>query len=126
MQKGKGAKAESLLLAALGLLSRGPLSLQKVLLTALFQVSPLLQVKPVRRGRKILRIPFPLRPSKQLSSGLSWLVQSARKKKGGSMSERLAREVQEAAKGQGASVRKRTLLHKVAKGNRAYLHFRWA
>ena len=41
------------------------------------------------------------------------------------MSERLARELVDAYKGEGASMKKREDTHKMAEANRAFAHYRW-
>ena len=41
------------------------------------------------------------------------------------MAEKLAAEVAEAAKGQGAAVKKREDTHRMAEANRAFAHYRW-
>jgi small subunit ribosomal protein S7 len=41
------------------------------------------------------------------------------------MSERLAKELMDAANGQGASVKKKEDTHKMAEANRAFAHYRF-
>jgi small subunit ribosomal protein S7 len=41
------------------------------------------------------------------------------------MVEKLAGEINEAAKGQGATIKKRDDTHKMAEANRAFAHYRW-
>jgi small subunit ribosomal protein S7 len=41
------------------------------------------------------------------------------------MEERLAAEILDAAKGEGAAVKRREDLHKMAEANRAFVHYRW-
>jgi small subunit ribosomal protein S7 len=41
------------------------------------------------------------------------------------MSKALAAELKEAASNQGAAIKKRDDLHKMAQANRAFAHFRW-
>lgn len=74
----------------------------------------------------VFQVPFPLSPSRQLSLGLGWLVAEARRSSLRSFPKALARELAEAARGQGPTVRRRRLQHKLAKANRAFTHFRWA
>ena len=48
------------------------------------------------------------------------------KKKGvDTMSERLAKEIMDAANNTGAAVKKREDTHKMADANRAFAHYRW-
>jgi small subunit ribosomal protein S7 len=41
------------------------------------------------------------------------------------MAEKLAAEITDAVRGQGAAVKKREDTHKMAEANRAFAHFRW-
>jgi len=41
------------------------------------------------------------------------------------MAERLAGEILEASQGQGASMKRKEDLHKMAESNRAFAHYRW-
>lgn len=127
MQKGKRAQAEGLLRKTLVALGRGKAPpLRRTLVRALLRICPLVEVKAIRRGGGVFQVPFPLSPSRQLSLGLGWLVAEARRSSLRSFPKALARELAEAARGQGPTVRRRRLQHKLAKANRAFTHFRWA
>ena len=41
------------------------------------------------------------------------------------MAERLAQELMDASRGQGAAVRRKEDLHRMAEANRAFAHYRW-
>jgi small subunit ribosomal protein S7 len=41
------------------------------------------------------------------------------------MAERLVAEIMDAAGGQGASVKRREDMHKMAEANKAFAHYRW-
>jgi small subunit ribosomal protein S7 len=41
------------------------------------------------------------------------------------MEERLAKEIMDAANGQGNSVKKREDTHRMAEANKAFAHYRW-
>ena len=56
---------------------------------------------------------------------MRWIVGYARKRKGVPMHKALANEIKDAANNQGAAVRKRDDVHKMAQANRAFAHFRW-
>ena len=49
----------------------------------------------------------------------------ARAKKGMPMSERLMRELMDAYKNEGASIKRRDDTHRMAEANRAFAHYRW-
>ncbi len=57
--------------------------------------------------------------------GLRWIVNYARSRGEHTMTERLAREIMDAANNTGASVKKREDTHRMAEANRAFAHYRW-
>src|ERR687895_446551 len=96
----------------------------EVLETALRNAMPLIEVKPKRVGGSTYQIPVEVRPDRRVSLGLRWLIQSARKRTGKSMSEKLAAEFLDAANGAGAAVRRREDTHRMAEANKAFSHFK--
>ena len=56
---------------------------------------------------------------------MRWVITAARSRSGSPMHERLASELVEASRGQGAAVRRRDELHRMAEANRAFVHYRW-
>jgi small subunit ribosomal protein S7 len=64
-------------------------------------------------------------PERGLFLALTWLIQSARARKGKAMYEKLADELAEAFQGQGNTIKKREDTHKMAEANRAFAHYRW-
>ena len=93
--------------------------------TALRNAMPLIEVKPKRVGGSTYQIPVEIRADRRVSLGMRWLIDSARKRTGKSMSEKLAGEFLDAANGAGASVRRREETHRMAEANKAFSHFKW-
>jgi len=87
--------------------------------------TPQLEVKSRRIGGATYQVPVEVRPTRALSLALRWLIVSARARSGKSMAEKLAAELSDAAKGQGATVKKRDDTHRMAEANRAFAHYRW-
>ena len=96
-----------------------------VLEQAVRNATPLLEVKPRRVGGATYQVPVEVRPERALSLAIRWLVRSARARAGKSMAEKLAAELGDAARGQGATAKKREDTHKMAEANRAFAHYRW-
>jgi len=96
----------------------------EVLESALRNATPIIEVKPRRVGGATYQVPVEIRGDRRLSLGVRWLVQSARKRSGKSMSEKLAAEFVDAMNGLGAAV-KREDTHKMAEANKAFSHFKW-
>ena len=87
--------------------------------------TPQLQVKSRRIGGATYQVPVEIRPERSLALALRWLVAAARARQGKSMVEKLTGELSDAAKGQGAAVKRREDTHRMAEANRAFAHYRW-
>ena len=126
MKCGKKTVAQRLTYAALEMVReetrREPLD---VFSQALKNTIPMLEVKPRRVGGATYQIPTEVRPERQVALGMRWIVLSARARKGRPMFEGLAQELLEASRGQGASVKRREDLYRMAEANRAFVHYRW-
>ena len=90
---------------------------------ALKNVSPNFEVKSRRVGGANYQIPFPVEGHRRLHYAFSWLVQSARSRKGIPFSQRLALEIIDAHNEAGAAYKKKEDTHKMAEANRAFAHF---
>ena len=126
MRGGKKSTAERIIYGALQLVeqqeAKAPVS---VLEQAVRNATPLLKVKSRRGGGATYQVPVEVPPDRGLSLAMRWLVESARARTGKSMVEKLAAELSDASKGQGATIKKREDTHKMAEANRAFAHFRW-
>jgi small subunit ribosomal protein S7 len=126
MLRGKKRTAENIVYGALDLLgqqvSKDPVA---ALEQAVRNATPLLQVKPRRVGGATYQVPVEVQPDRGLFLALSWLVRSARARKGKAMMERLADELTDAFQGQGVTIKRREDTHKMAEANRAFAHYRW-
>ena len=126
MKCGKKSTAERIVYGALQVLeqqeSKVPVSLLE---QAVRNATPLLEVKPRRIGGATYQVPVEVRPDRGLSLAMRWLVNSARARTGKSMVEKLAAELSGASKGQGATIKRREDIHRMAEANRAFAHFRW-
>jgi len=107
-------------IAAKKLGSENPL---EVFEKALKNVSPNFEVKSRRVGGANYQIPFPVQGHRQLHYAFSWLVQSARARKGLSYSQRLALEIIDAYSETGGAYKKKEDTHRMAEANRAFAHF---
>jgi len=91
---------------------------------ALNNVMPQVEVRSRRVGGATFQIPTEIRAKRKLSIGMKWLIKFARQRSGRGYAEKLAAEVMAAAKGEGAAVKRREDMHKMAESNRAFAHFR--
>ncbi|MBA3727846.1 MAG: 30S ribosomal protein S7 [Actinobacteria bacterium] len=92
---------------------------------AVENVRPLLEVKSRRVGGASYQVPIEVRPLRGTTLAMRWLVNYSRARREHSMAERLVAELMDAASGQGASVKRRDDLHKMAEANKAFAHYRW-
>ena len=92
---------------------------------ALSNVTPGVEVKSRRIGGANFQIPTEIRPDRKISLSMKWLIGFARKRSGKSMAEKLSAEVVAAAKGEGATIKKKEDVHKMAEANKAFSHFRF-
>ena len=92
---------------------------------ALENVKPTLEVKSRRVGGATYQVPVEVRPGRQNTLALRWLVGYSRARREKTMTERLMNEILDASNGLGASVKRREDTHKMAESNKAFAHYRW-
>ncbi|MBU0636811.1 MAG: 30S ribosomal protein S7 [Patescibacteria group bacterium] len=90
---------------------------------ALKQVGPLLEIRSRRVGGANYQIPHQVRGERRMALACHWIIGAARAKKGKPMAEKLAMEIMDASKGEGAAIKKRIDVHKMAEANKAFAHF---
>ena len=66
-----------------------------------------------------------VRPDRQVSLSIRWLITYARGRGEKGMVGRLAAELQDAFNGRGGAAKKREDTHRMAEANRAFAHYRW-
>lgn len=90
---------------------------------ALSNITPQVYMKNRRVGGSVHQVPTPIPPHKKTFLAIKWLIVYARKGKGKSMEDKLASEILSAYKGEGAAVKRKEEIHRMAESNRAYSHF---
>lgn len=92
---------------------------------ALENVSPTVEVRARRVGGSTYQIPVEVRSSRRMALAMRWLIEAALGRSGEkSMDLRLAHEIIDAAEGRGNAFKKREDVHRMAKSNQAFAHFR--
>ena len=123
---GKKALAERLVYKALEVISERTAGDPVVTLKkAVENARPLLETRSRRVGGASYQVPVEVRPHRGTTLALRWLVNYSRARKEHSMADRLVAEIMDAAGGQGASVKRREDMHKMAEANKAFAHYRW-
>jgi small subunit ribosomal protein S7 len=127
MRGGKRSLAERIVYTAIESTREGTEAIDPldVLQKAMDNARPRLEVKSRRVGGATYQVPMEVPAERQLALAMRWIVGFAGKRKSIPMSKALASELKEAASNQGAAIKKRDDLHKMAQANRAFAHFRW-
>ncbi len=126
MREGRKSLAERIMYSALDEIEekekRDPV---EVFEQAVQNATPVVEVKPRRVGGATYQVPVDIRAERRMALALRWLLQSARARRGRTMSERLAAELIEAASNQGVTIKRKADTHRMAEANRAFAHYRW-
>ena len=124
MKQGKKSIARSIFADALGIIKErtkdAPLD---VFNKALLNATPLVEVRPKRIAGAVYQVPTEVTPKRQVSLSIRWILTGARSRKGIRMAEKLALELLDASAEQGAAVKKKEDVYKMAQANKAYAHF---
>ena len=96
-----------------------------VLKEAFENVKPQVETKSRRVGGTNYQVPMEVPHRRSTTLAIRWMVASSRKRGEKTMAERLGREILDASKNTGASVKKRADVHTMAESNRAFAHYRW-
>lgn len=92
---------------------------------AMENVKPVLEVKSRRVGGATYQVPVEVNQDRRTALAIRWIVGFARGRKGKPFSERLAAELMDAYQKQGAAIKKKQNVHKMAEANKAFAHYRW-
>ncbi len=92
---------------------------------AMDNVKPVMEVKSRRVGGATYQVPIEVRPVRQQSMGIRWIVDAARKRNERTMMERLSNELMDAATEKGSAFKKKEDTYKMAEANKAFAHYRW-
>lgn len=125
MSDGKKSTAYSIFYGAMDIIERkGEESGLEVFRTALDKASPAVEVKSRRVGGSTFQVPIEVNPKRREGLGIRWIIRFAKSRNGKSMEEKLAAELLAASKGEGAAVKKKEEVHRMADANKAFSHFR--
>jgi small subunit ribosomal protein S7 len=97
----------------------------ELVLGALENVRPKIEVKSRRVGGATYQVPIEVPFERQQSLAFRWVVNAASARKGTPIADALANELIDAYNNTGGVVKKREETHKMAQANRAFAHLRW-
>ena len=126
MRRGKKSVAENIFYGALDLIEqRSKQDPLEMFNKALDNIRPMVEVKSRRVGGATYQVPVEVRHERRDALAMRWLINYANQRSEKTMVQRLAGELQDAAQGRGASVKKREDTHRMAEANKAFAHYRW-
>jgi small subunit ribosomal protein S7 len=91
---------------------------------AMRNVAPAMEVRPRRVGGATYQVPMEVPQARRTTLAIRWVLDSSNARSGKSFAEKLADELLDAYKNEGAAIRKREETHKMADANRAFSHYR--
>lgn len=126
MKHGKKSTAEKILYLAFDSVNNksGQDGLE-VFKKALENVRPFVEVKSRRVGGATYQVPVEVRPVRQTTLAMRWIIDAAKKRGEKSMINKLAGELADAAELKGSAMKKREETLRMAEANKAFSHYRW-
>ena len=126
MYSGKKSTAERIVYEAMDQMAeRTKEDPRQIVEQAIRNTMPILEVRHRRVGGATYQIPLEVRPARQVSLAMRWLLTAARARSGRPMAERLSAELLDAYREQGSAIKKREDTHRMAEANKAFVHYRW-
>ena len=92
---------------------------------AINKVKPVLEIRPRRVGSQTYQVPVDVKAERRTTLAINWIIESARSRGEKGMAARLAGELMDAAKEEGAAINRKRDQHRMAEANRAFAHYRW-
>lgn len=127
MWGGKKSTAEKIVYKAMDIIEERIRNAEplEVFETALSNVKPIVEVRPRRVGGATYQVPVPVGGKRQTTLAIRWILLCTRKRTGRPMSQKLADELCDAYRKEGASMTMRENVHRMAEANKAFAHFAW-
>lgn len=88
-------------------------------------VMPKLEVRTRRIGGANYQVPVPVPEHRGVALALKWIAGVVREKQGKPIHKFLAEELMAGYKNEGAAVKKREMVEKMAEANKAFAQFKW-
>ncbi len=124
MRRGKKTVAQKIVYGAFDIITqktkKDPLA---VFEQAIKNVTPAVEVKGRRVGGANYQVPIPVKGTRKFQLASRWVIEAAKARKGKPMREKLALELIDAAQEEGAAIKKKQDVERMAEANRAFAHF---
>lgn len=93
--------------------------------SAIDNIRPTVEVRARRVGGSTYQIPCEVRMARGTALAMRWLIKAAQSRSEKTMALRLAAEIWDAVAKKGKAIAERENMHRMAKANQAFAHFRW-
>jgi small subunit ribosomal protein S7 len=124
MRGGKKTTARRIFKDAMDIIaSKGHKDPQKLFEKALETIKPTLEVKAKRIGGAVYQIPMEVKANRQVTLAIRWLLATTRSKRNAPMAKKLSDELMLAINNEGAAIKKRDDVIKMAQANKAFAHY---
>jgi small subunit ribosomal protein S7 len=90
---------------------------------AIDNIKPLVEVRSKRVGGASYQVPMQVSHRRQVALAFRWILEAVRKRRGRPLYQRLADEISDAIRKEGAAVTQRQNVHRMAEANKAFAHF---
>ena len=97
----------------------------KLLVKAILNASPDLEIKTKKIGTNIYYIPRSITFENKIKYGIKNILQACNARKEHTMIEKLTGELTDAYKLKGLAIKKKDEIHKLAESNKSFSHFSW-
>lgn len=128
MIAGKKTVAEKMFYAAFAAIEAKGQKPLEVFEKAIQTVGPKVEVRARRVGGANYQVPAEVRGERKVSLAIRWILDAAKARSSSeyrSFANKLAAELLDAVQNQGAAIKKRDTVHRMADANKAFAHFRW-
>ena len=128
MKNGKKTAAEKSFYGAMEILKEKGSEPIQVFETAMQNVGPKVEVKSRRVGGANYQVPLEVRGERKSALAIRWIVEAARDRSNSefhTFAQKLAQEFLDASKNEGAAIKKKDTVHRMAEANREFSHFRF-
>ncbi len=124
MRGGKKTVAQRIFKDAMEIIaSKGHKDPVKLFEKALDTLKPTLEVKAKRIGGAVYQIPMEVKPARQMTLSIRWILETTRNKRNAPMAQKLANELMLAINNEGSAIKKRDDVMKMAQANKAFAHY---
>ena len=128
MIAGKKTVAEKMFYSAFAAIEEKGQKPLEVFEKAIQIVGPKVEVRARRVGGANYQVPAEVRGERKVSLAIRWIVDAAKARSSSeyhSFANKLAAELLDAVQNQGAAIKKRDTVLRMAEANKAFSHFRW-